>query len=197
MYIEKPQLTIVQIRTLADHCLRNASKIIDESKLLFENRRYSRSFFLSWTAMEELSKRDMLFYAIFNGRDEARWNKFWREFRSHRPKIAKTLQHYYHLEVANFEDWFKQLGKSKQDAVDFNLAKQRALHVDILHGKSYIPSYSKGMAGSAIRIAEHQLKLHMEVKPTKEKLKISLEMKRDMKEGEHFIDWWMRTKLKH
>lgn len=196
MYIERPQLTITQIRKLADHCLCNASKIIDESKLLFENRKYSRSFFLSWTAMEELSKRDMLFYAVFNGRDEAKWNKFWREFRNHRPKIAKTLRLYSSREVADVEDWFKQLGESKQGAVHFDWAKQRSLYVDILHGKSYIPSFSKGMADSSLKTAEHLLKFHMEVQPTKAQLKITLEIKRDMKEGEDFVGWWMRTKLK-
>ena len=88
------RLSIEQITNLSNYCLQNASELIKEARLLFENKRYARSVFLSMVALEETSKRDITLQAILIGENEKQWGEFWEKFRSHRAKIAKMLQDY-------------------------------------------------------------------------------------------------------
>ena len=128
----RTRLTTEQIRVLSDYCLQNASELVEEAKLLFENKKYARSFFLSTIALEEVSKRDVLWGAIFLGEDEQQWKKFWNKFRHHDVKLARMLKDYITIHSSREEktprlvidEYLTEMQRAEGEAKEMNLAKQ-------------------------------------------------------------------------
>lgn len=58
------KLTLQQLITGAMLCYKNSSNLIEEAHLLFQNRKFNRSYFFYQTAQEEIAKgEDILWYA--------------------------------------------------------------------------------------------------------------------------------------
>lgn len=199
----QPRLNVEQIKTLSEYCLKNASELVSEAQLLFENKKYARSFFLSVLALEETSKRDVLFEAVFLGEDDKEWKSFWNRFRRHDVKLASMLKDYITIrsnrkEHTPFEIVREYLTKVKmagEDAKEVNLIKMWAIYADIFEGKPFGPSQviSKKLASTLLKKAQQHLDFHHSFKPTAQELEINLSIKSEMKEGESFIDYWYRT----
>lgn len=199
----QPRLTVEQIRVLSDYCLQNASELVSEAKLLFENKKYARSFFLSTIAIEETSKRDVLWEAILLGEDEKQWKRFWNKFRNHDVKLARMLQDYITtrsnrkentpLEIVR--EYLTEMKKAEGEAKEANLVKQWAMYVDVVDGKAVSPSQIIGRkaASKTLKLAQQHLEIHRRFKPTAQELESRLSFKKKMKKGESFIDYWFRT----
>jgi AbiV family abortive infection protein len=73
--------------------LKNAEELVVEAEILYENKRWARSFFLSQAASEELGKYMMVVSAIaFVVGGGMNWELFWKRFRNHRAKLFKHMR---------------------------------------------------------------------------------------------------------
>ena len=198
----EPRLSLEQITTLSDYCLQNASELVSEAKLLFENEKYARSLFLSILALEETSKRDVLWEAIFLGDDEKKWKSFWNRFRDHNTKLARMLKDYITIrsnreENTSFgilDEYLTKMKKAEEDAKEVNLVKLSAMYVGIVDGRISTPSQviTRKGASEILKLAQQHLEVHRSFKPTAQEVESRLSLKSKMKSGEDFIDYWYR-----
>jgi len=203
-----PKLSVEEIEKLSDYCLQNAGELIVEAGILFQNKKYARSFALSIIAVEEISKRELLWEAIWLGDDEQKWRKFWREFNSHRVKLSQMLKNYVDIDISKkfnapikaVDVYLSKVAKaevrSQTEAYYFDRCKQWAFYVDAVEGKLIAPSQyiPQKTAQGMLNWAEHYLEVHRGFKPTREEVNSRLAIKNDMKEGEDFIDYWYRKR---
>ena len=199
----RPRLNIERIRKLSDYCLKNASELVHDARVLLGRKRYARAFFLSMVALEETAKRDILWKAILIGDDKKQWNEFWKEFLSHKTKLSRVLQNHISINpntdkytpVEIIDKYLQEIEKTKTDANLFDLAKQLSLYVDIVEEEPNLPSrqLKKRHASEVLAFAEANLEYHRSFKPTDEEIEAVLNIKKKMKEDESFIDYWHRT----
>lgn len=112
-----------KILELYDACMINAYDLIDEAKLLLENRRYARSFFLALTAYEEIGKAQLT-ADYFN--ECVSPEEFIKSFSDHNIKIS------YNSRYALIEDLKKHeviLEYNPEDADDYKKLRMASLYV--------------------------------------------------------------------
>jgi AbiV family abortive infection protein len=202
-YYSGQRLTIEQIKNLSDYCLQNASALVEEAELLFHNKKYARAFFLSVLALEETSKRDILWQAIFLKEDEKQWKKFWKKFRSHDIKLARMLQDYITTRSSKEKntpreilyEYLSEVRRAEGEAKEICSFKESAMYVDVIDGLPIMPSQviDRGFALVMLKLAQKHLGHHREFKPTAKEVETNLRLKKKMKTGESFIDYWYRT----
>jgi len=203
-YYSGQRLTIEQITNLSDYCLQNASELVEEARLLFSNKRYARALFLSILALEETSKRDILWQAIFLGEDEKQWKEFWNKFLSHDVKLATVLWDYITIRSNKekntpreiLHEYLSEMKKAEGEAKEISSFKEWAMYVDVIDGKPIIPSQvvDRGFALTMLKSAQKHLEHHRKFKPTAKEIETNLSLKKKMKKGESFIDYWYRTR---
>jgi AbiV family abortive infection protein len=198
------RLTIKQITALSDYCLQNASELVEEAKLLFSNKRYARSFFLSVLALEEASKRDILWQAIFLGEDEKEWKEFWNKFLNHDIKITTML--WDHITVYSnkgkntpreiLSAHLREMKRAEGEAKEISSFKEWAMYVDVIDGQPIMPSQvvDRKFALTMLESAQKHLEHHRQFKPTAREIETNLRLRKKMKKGESFIDYWYRTR---
>ena len=197
------RLTIKQITVLSDYCLQNASELVEEARLLFSNKRYARAFFLSVLTLEEASKRDILWQAIFLGEDEKQWKEFWNKFLNHDVKLTTALWDHmivYSNKAKNtpreiFYEHLREMKRLEGEAKEINSFKKWAMYVDVIEGQPITPSQivDRKFALIMLESAQKHLEHHRKLKPTAKEIETNLRLKKKMKEGESFIDYWYRT----
>jgi AbiV family abortive infection protein len=202
-YYSGQRLTIEQITNLSDYCLQNASELVEEAELLFSHKRYARSLFLSILALEETSKRDILWQAIFLGEDEGRWKKFWKKFLSHDVKLAAMLDDYITTRSSKekntpyeiLSEYLNEMRRAKEEAREICSFKEWAVYVDVIDGQPIMPSkvIDQKFALTMLESAQKHLENHRKFKPTDKEIETSLRLRKKMKKGESFIDYWYRT----
>lgn len=87
------QLNIVQLENAFNKTLENCEQLIDDSKILFHNGRFQRSFFLSSIAKEEIGKCahiEFIIMIMYSGM-QIDWKKFWKIFYTHKLKREYML----------------------------------------------------------------------------------------------------------
>ena len=201
-----PKLSTEEIENLSDYCLQNAGELIEEAGILLQHKKYTRSYALSVIAMEAISKRELLWEAIWLGDDEQKWRKFWEKFKSHRVKLSQMLKNYIDITISKkadtprkvLDDYLSKMvkakAKSQTEASYFDSSKQWAFYVDSVESKIIVPSQyiPRKLAQGTLKWAEHYLEIHRRFKPTSEEVNLRLTIKNDMKKGESFIDYWYR-----
>jgi len=202
-YYSGQRLTIKQITVLSNYCLQNASALIEEARLLFGDKRYARAFFLSVLALEEASKRDILWQAIFLGEDEKQWKEFWNKFLNHDIKLTTAL--WDHITVYSNKGkntpreilaaHLREMRRAKGEAKEISTFKEWAMYVDVIEGQPIMPSQvvDRKFALTMLESAQKHLEHHRKFKPTAKEIETNLRLKKKMKKGESFIDYWYRT----
>lgn len=123
-----------------NHSYYNASDLYEESKLLFNNNHYSRSYFLSFTALEEISKA-MHSADIFTEQRAA--TDFYKSFTDHNYKI-KNIK-WAHKDANAYPYNLIWVGPNKNDfesiAPNEPLweKRQQSLFVDLNKKEIYVP----------------------------------------------------------
>jgi AbiV family abortive infection protein len=203
-YYSGQRLTIKQITVLSDYCLQNASALIEEARLLFSNKRYARAFFLSVLALEEASKRDILWQAIFLGEDEKQWKEFWNKFLNHDVKLTTAL--WDHMIVYSNKgkktpreiiyEHLREMRRLEGEAKEISSFKKWAMYVDVIDSQPIMPSQvvDRKFALTMLESAKKHLEHHRKFKPTAKEIETNLSLKKKMKKGESFIDYWYRTR---
>lgn len=135
-------LNITQIKDGIALVLNNASSLIIESSILFENKSYARSYTLSYICIEEISKISMLFRIglLIKINGDADWKTFWKRFKDPKNKlINKTfLVLFFSQYVDGFDDkWFVENSCKVID--NKNDLKNNSLYVGFDGNKFYEP----------------------------------------------------------
>lgn len=73
------------------HCVKNAKRLSEDAKLLFESKRYSSCVSLAVLALEELGKSFMLLNACEKKQEVG--SRDWPKFRSHRKKLEFLIDY--------------------------------------------------------------------------------------------------------
>lgn len=96
--------------------LENVQSLYEDAKLLFENNRWPRSFFLSQIAIEELGKYGIIVtssvWAVHGSLD---WNHFRKRFTNHKDKTNHFLL-FEHLYLETQSDAFLEESNKIRDA---------------------------------------------------------------------------------
>ena len=73
-------------------CIENAKRLLDDSKLLFDNKRYPASILMSIVSLEESAKAAKLQEYYHDGRDltKSQWKR--EGFLSHAKKLEKNMK---------------------------------------------------------------------------------------------------------
>ena len=127
-----------------ERSLENTQRLLDDAKLLFENKRYASSLSLGALSLEELGKTILLLNELVQERDVSTtlWKKIFRSADAHIEKFKAP--HKYHELLG-----FKSVDYSERQKIntiinalckDFNLRKQRGFYVDWIEGKWWSPT---------------------------------------------------------
>lgn len=111
----------------------NACDLLIEANILFSKEKYSRSYFLAFTGLEEIAK-SQLAADVFTGFIEE--EKFWQGYSSHKTKIERMA--WASLDAADYPDYETE---GYIDITDPQIRKRMlALYVDIESDQLSSPS---------------------------------------------------------
>lgn len=135
----------------------NAIDILSESKILFENKKYARSYFLAFSALEEISKSQHA-ADVFTG--FIKEEDFLKVYKEHKEKISRV--EWAHLDANSYPHNQIWLGPEIEDikkiAPEQPLwdKRQKSLYVDVINKKIVAPKdqISKDDAQGIIHIIE-------------------------------------------
>lgn len=138
----------------------NASELLEEANILYDNERYARAYFLAQIAHEEIGKLPMILHeATRAANKEAHdWKKFYKRLRSHNAKNQINVIFDNVLEEPDFNWDFKEI---KNDVKRLNILKNASLYSDLDENKFVKPSaiVNKGSADSRIKAVEAYMRL--------------------------------------
>ena len=109
----------------------NAFKILQDAKLLFENKRFQRSVTLSILAIEEAGKSSIL-RGILLQNDEKLLKKDWQNYRNHTAKNTMWIfPNLFNSGARKMEDFRKLFTCNPKHTRDLESVKQLSIYTDI------------------------------------------------------------------
>lgn len=153
---KQPQKVTIKMELLElyDACMNNAHGLINEAKLLLDNKHYARAFFLALTSFEEIGKGQMV-ADYFN--DCITEEEFGNSFRDHSIKMSYNNRY---ISIPTDSKEPARLEYHPKNSKAFVEARMSALYVHY-KGK-YIPStpeqqVDKKLAQTMIRRVEEEI----------------------------------------
>lgn len=139
---------------------QNAIDLLEEAKILYNNQRYARAYFLAQISFEEIGKLPIILHETTRAtfKEEHDWKKFYRRLRSHNAKNEMNVIFNAFLEKPNLDWDFKEI---KDEVKRLNILKNASLYSDLDGSKFVKPSsvVSKDSAYSRIQVAESHLEV--------------------------------------
>lgn len=198
------KLTVRKMRQLLDYCLLNAQRLMEGAELLFEQKMYSISLFLSVLAVEELGKREMLPRHIWVIDNDKECQKFWQSFRNHKDKLYWALKRFTEIDTDDKPNdkvdwlslWRKRDEEAKSFAFDLNQLKQLATYVNIVESEVVNPKkVYKRHALPSLQLSKQLLDYHVKKMPTGEIIDYYKTTKKKRRKGESLADYIGRLYL--
>ena len=132
-----------QLLSACEKSLSNAKDLIDDAELLFENKRFSRTLFLSLIASEEIGKH-MIFvstYINFVTEQEINWKRFWKEITTHHEKLnLVNLVEELRFDTVSLDTVAASYIKTISHSKSMDKTKQKSLYMDFTKGYPHVPS---------------------------------------------------------
>lgn len=101
----KGELSREQLITARNKIVENAKNLLCEAQLLYNNQRYSRTYFLLCICNEELGKSVIITSAIVElVKGSINWKRFWRHLRNHKDKTG-TIEHMENIFISSDENF--------------------------------------------------------------------------------------------
>jgi AbiV family abortive infection protein len=125
--------------------LQNAQSLYEDAKLLFDNNRWPRSFFLSQIATEELGKYGIITTSSVQAfRGSLNWNHFRKRFTNHKNKTKHFLlfEDLYHGNLTDdfFENFNENRAPDTRHSDSLEKIKMASLYCDMnKDGKVSLP----------------------------------------------------------
>lgn len=116
--------------------LQNAHSLYDDAKILFDNDRWPRSYFISQIATEELGKYGIIITSsIWAAHGSLDWNHFRKRFTNHKDKTRHFLlfEDLCHENLSDefFENFTKNRDVDRKDADSLEIIKMASLYSDM------------------------------------------------------------------
>jgi AbiV family abortive infection protein len=187
------RLNIRKLRQLSDYCLTNAQQLQKGADILFNQKMYPPSVFLSVLAMEELGKRELLFRHVFVIDNNDELKKFWEMFRSHRWKLYWAFHKFTFFDIDAWQnrkaDLSSLIQKEHQEEMSFviniNQFKQLAAYVNVIEGEVVNPrKLYKKHAIPILSLSKQLLDYHIKVEPTDRIIYYCKNAKKQRRKGE-------------
>ncbi|CAH0346979.1 AbiV family abortive infection protein [Bacillus sp. CECT 9360] len=121
----------------------NAKELLEESRLLFENKKYARSYTLAQIAIEELAKLPIIYQEATRSffKESHDWKHFYKRLRSHESKNKMIFMYFRMiLDLTGEEHPDFEFHKLEQTLKYFNDMKNASLYADIKNNKFTKPS---------------------------------------------------------
>lgn len=137
----------------------NAKELLEESKLLLENKRYARAYFLAQICYEEIAKLPIIYQEATRSfyRETHDWKRFYKRLRNHEDKNRMNIvSERLFISEERYEEHFKDVnGRTKM----VNTLKNASLYSDLDVKNFFKPSdmVKEESAKSRIRVAENYL----------------------------------------
>jgi AbiV family abortive infection protein len=121
----------------------NAVDLLSDARILYENKKYARAYFLAYTALEEIAK-SQLAADVYTG-----WTKeerFWKEYKDHASKIENIT--WAHLDANSYPHNYIWLGPDVDDVEEISPKeplwekRQNSLYIGIENGDIIEPEKS-------------------------------------------------------
>ncbi len=198
------KLNVRKMRQLLDYCLLNAQRLMEGAELLFEQKMYSISLFLSLLAVEELGKREMLPQHIWVIDNDKECQKFWQRFHNHKDKLYWAYNRFIKIDTDDKRndrvDWLSLLRKRDEEAKSFafnlNHLKQLATYVNIVESEVVNPKkVYKRHALPSLQLSKQLLDYHIKKMPTDEIIDYYKNTKKKRRENESLADYVGRLYL--
>ena len=198
------KLNVRKMRQLLDYCLLNAQRLMEGAELLFEQKMYSISLFLSVLATEELGKREMLPQHIWVIDNDKERKKFWESFRRHKDKLYWAFKRFIKIDEDDKQnkkvDWLSMRIKRDEEAKSFafglNQLKKLATYVSVVEEEIVNPKKAyKRHALPFLQLSKQLLDYHIEKMPTDEIIDYYKKTKKKRRKGESFVDYVWRLYL--
>lgn len=143
----------------------NAKELLEESRILFENKRYARSYALAQIAHEELAKLPILYQEATRSffKEEHDWKNFYKRLRSHESKNKQNYVFYQTMLNIKGEDSMNLEYDKIKDNLNFvNHLKNVSLYADIKNNKFTKPALeiNKNLAKTHLELVEEMFKTY-------------------------------------
>lgn len=135
--IEKTKLLNL-LRQLAIKSLENAEELLNESKLLYENDKFERAFFLTIIGVEEIGKHIICASGFVNSlKDQFDFKRFSKRFKNHLEKhyVINLFEELRFFDEENFKEL-----KFKSDTFSLDKLKMNSLYTDYWMDYAFKPS---------------------------------------------------------
>ena len=185
---DEEKLSAKDLRDAGIKAFKNASELVEEAGLLYENGHWSRAVFLCCISGEELGKCFMSLSEVVNRMIGRFDEKHYRQrFRTHREKTG-TLTFFEGVFVSQSDESLKELEAFTKGTETMKLA---SLYCDFYGVVAQAPSelIPEKLATEVLKLAKNRVKhFRANVRP-----KLDQVLKIDPKEIEHFRNEFLRT----
>ncbi|WP_176586106.1 AbiV family abortive infection protein [Priestia megaterium] len=143
----------------------NAKELLEESRLLFENKRYARAYALAQIAHEELAKLPIIYQEATRSffKEGHDWKTFHKRLRSHESKNKQNYVFYQTmLNIKGNESMNLEYNKIQDNLAFVNQLKNISLYADIKNNKFTKPTIEikKNLAKTHLELVEEMFKTY-------------------------------------
>lgn len=156
---------IRKIRKAYIFVYENAKELLEESRLLFENKKYARCYALAQIAHEELAKLPIIYQEATRSffKEPHDWKNFHKRLRSHELKNKQNFAFYrMMLDITGNENSSFKIEKMQENLDYVNKMKNISLYADIQNNKFTKPSHeiTKSLAIAHLELVEEMFKTY-------------------------------------
>ncbi|MGG5757929.1 AbiV family abortive infection protein [Bacillus toyonensis] len=135
----------------------NAKELLEESRLLFDNKRYARCYALAQFAHEELAKLPIIYQEAtrFFFKEGHDWKTFYKRLRSHESKNKQDFAFYSIMfDMTGTDHSVFKMNKLKENLKNVNDLKNFSIYADVKNTNFTKPS---------IEMKKHLAEVHLEL----------------------------------
>ena len=153
-------------------CFRNSKALLEDANILFDSKKYCRSFALSQFSIEEAGKSLILFEVYFKiligKRNEIDFSEVSKNFKSHISKSLKTVlmefrEHPYDtLKEKEYDEFIKTITKEIDDSkTKYDKLKNQSLYVSYNNNNFFMPEdlFTKEVSKNHLLKAKQRLNI--------------------------------------
>jgi AbiV family abortive infection protein len=143
----------------------NAEELLQESRLLFENKRYARAYTLAQIAHEELAKLPIIYQEATRSffKESHDWKTFYKRLRSHESKNKQNFVYSQTMLNASGNDSINlEYEKIKDNLTFVNHLKNVSLYADIKNNKFTKPALEikKNLAKTQLELVKEMFRTY-------------------------------------
>lgn len=140
----------------------NSKELLEESRLLYENKKYARSYALAQIAHEEMAKLPMIYQEATRSffKETHDWKNFYKRLRNHSSKNKQNFVFYQVMLNASGEDRLNlEYDKIKDNLTFVNHMKNVSFYADIKNDRFTKPSneINEKLSKAQLELAEEML----------------------------------------